>query len=202
MHILPLEHQRTTNQPARVRTCRTDSPVTATTTSTTTTSPRTATERTREDNRFASRGKVRENCSSTSNLLKHRPATDDTKEAAYHVHLLTHHARLWAAPCKGAKQSRQYLFHNERKNHSSRPNFLLNGPPTISRQPTRNQPTRPTNTTTTATHTRIHHVVVSLMMMMTTYFVMSSPSISTRDARYELTSDGRMRRGANSPSDR
>ena len=153
MHILPLEHQRTTNQPARVRTCRTDSPVTATTTSTTTTSPRTATERTREDNRFASRGKVRENCSSTSNLLKHRPATDDTKEAAYHVHLLTHHARLWAAPCKGAKQSRQYLFHNERKNHSSRPNFLLNGPP--NNQPTTDE--KSTNPTDQHNHHRHTH---------------------------------------------
>jgi len=166
MHILPLEHQRTTNQPARVRTCRTDSPVTATTTSTT--SPRTATERrTREDNRFASLGKVRENCSSTSNLLKHRPATPTTRRRRQttFTSLLTLDFGQRLAKERSRVDSTFFTM-KERKNHSSRPNFLLN-----ERAPN-NQPTTTDEKSTNPTdrpqhnHHRHTHVVHTTLLFL------------------------------------
>ena len=101
------------------------------TTTTTTTSPRTATEQNREDNPFRL-GKVRENCSSTSNLLKPRAARH-----ARHVHLLTH-ARLWAAPCKGASRVDSTFFTLKEREQSS-------NAPAPSRRPTIAMPTISSN---------------------------------------------------------
>jgi len=89
---------------------------------------------------------------------------------------------------KGAEQSRQYLFHNESKkaatdNSIASPIFLLYGPPI--RKPAPNpQP-----------HMYSHHVVVSLYDDDDDYVLCDESSLGfdTRDARYELTSDGRMR---------